>query len=225
MAFSIEEVLSADIVLIGIGLLNTPEAFSSFRESVGAEVQSQIGLVANIPGSPETSNRYALQRDRIFLEVSSQRSVIAQEYPPVEESTWSFTRISDIADRAIASTPMGDQHLRTFGYNMELVIGPEFPEPTLGYLGHHLFVPLPFDGDGWERIGGMGSLVYFDGTRRWTFLLEPRPRDDGDSRKLYMRINLHHPGPDVPSREDISRSFGEMASQGLRFIDALGSHE
>jgi hypothetical protein len=73
---AIPEVLSADVVLLGPGLLMSSEEMESFRESVQTEVVSTGGgfVVGPMPNPPIASNVLSLARDRITLDLSQNRS-------------------------------------------------------------------------------------------------------------------------------------------------------
>ena len=69
MAINIQDVVSANLVLVGIGLLNTPEELEDFRKGIGAtEIvsRSSLALTGPLPDNAETGRTVALERERIL---------------------------------------------------------------------------------------------------------------------------------------------------------------
>ena len=101
-------------------------------------------------------------------------------------------------------------------------IDPGWENPTIEYLGRHVFSAGLFARDDWGQTGGYGSLMYADPSgRRWTFVLEPRPRDDHESRKLYMTVNLHISSSDLPGLESITSALNESLDRSVYVVDQL----
>ena len=83
MPADVRDVLNANIVLVGIGLLNNPTEVSTFSELVDSEVISTgAGLVVSLPqGMPGPGQRLELPRERIFLNLTPIRIDIGRNYP------------------------------------------------------------------------------------------------------------------------------------------------
>ena len=95
MAANVQDVVRANLVLVGCRLLGQPTDFEKFRQSVGTDVQTvQAELIANIEsGITEPAQTLALKRDRITIELSPSRSTISREYPSRED----LPRLAEVA--------------------------------------------------------------------------------------------------------------------------------
>ena len=90
------------------------------------------------------------------------------------------------------------------------------------YLADHLFSTDSFSMDDWRNTGGYGSLIFTDDhQRKWTFLLEPRPRDDVASRKLYMTVNQHLAGATPPVQDFIDSALNESLQRSTYLVEQL----
>ena len=222
MAATIVDVLSADLTLVGIGLLNSPEEFNIFRNEVNAEVQVGLGLSVNVsPGVAEPNRTFSLDRDRIVVNVSSGRTSITKEYPALEERSTDLSRLSFVAWRAIASTNVEDNKPIAFGYNLALVVDPQLDETAIKYLGDRLFGDRTPIKDGWSLVGGTGRLIFADGSREWTFTTEPRPSEDHASKRVFLAVNLHIPETRWPEQNEILNSFEKVWDTAIHFINKL----
>ena len=83
MAVEIQDVVKANLVLVGLRLLNSPEQIERFGKAIRSDVQiAGAGLVANIAsGLTEPGLTLGLNRDRITLDLSQSRSTVNREYP------------------------------------------------------------------------------------------------------------------------------------------------
>ena len=212
----VQDVLNANIVFIGIELMNKPEAGESLRAATDAEVVgSEVGLSVSPSGAPESARRFILSRDRISLDIMSGRSSVTMEYPPND-----FAQLAKVIACAIDNTEEGQQPT-AHGYNMILVLDPELTEPAVKLLGRRLITPQSLGRGSWSRIGGLGALYFRDGLRRWTFNIEPRPRDDLESKKLFMSINLHLPNGELPTERVAADTFSEMLNEAISLANQI----
>ena len=213
----VQDVLNASMVFMDVELMNKPDARSKLAEAANGEVIGvDLGLSLTLGGAPEPSRRFVLQRERISLEVTPGRSSVAMEYSPRD-----FTQIAEIVTSAIENTEFEGQQLSAYGYNMMLVIDPNLGTSAVEHLGKYLFASTKFGREGWERAGGLGILYFSDGDRRWTFNVEPRPRDDVESNKLFMSMNLHLTRTVMPAEGAIVDTFTEMLDEAVRFTEQL----
>ena len=225
----IEDILSADLIFLGVGLINSPESFEQFKASLDTEIQAEVGILANVSGGssgigavPETAHRFLLNRDRILLDIlPNVRSSITRQYPSNANSSTDFARLAEVVACAFECTDFSNQQLTAFGYNLRYVLAPELSEPAISYLGKRLFDGQSLGKRGWETFGGMGSILFLDGIRRWTFNVEPRPRDNYESRKLFLHLNLHLESSERPSEQDINVAFAEMKEEVDNFVRRL----
>ena len=151
MPVKIQDVLNANLVLLGVGLLNEQEEFNAFRQAVDTEVtSSSAGLIGSIsvlqPNIMEPERTITLNRDRISLSLSSIRSTIAHDYP----SPQSIHRLAEVAAQAIASTDFGNRQLQAKGYNLALVYEPDSGSPALKYIADRLLRPPVSVQDKWK---------------------------------------------------------------------------
>ena len=213
-------VVSANIVLVGVYLLEDQDAFEAFRTQCDPDLlQTEFGMVTEIPsGVVSPSRRLNLNRDRIVLDLSSSRSTIVKDYPTNPDD---LVRLSEIAWSAIQCSELGSKRPRAFGYNIELVYDQDSAKEAVSYLGTRLFRSLPLGRDEWTLTGGTGQLILSDSTgRRWTINARPRPGDDPTSR-VFLGMNLHYSDARVPSQDDIKNSLNELWDECHRFVAQL----
>ncbi len=212
----VQDVLNASMVFAGIELMNRPDARDKLESAAGTEVVGlDVGFSVADGGAPEPSRRLVLQRDRISLDLSSTRSSVAIEYPNRD-----FVQLAKVVDIALSNTDSGQQ-LGPYGYNMALVLNTGLDEPAVSFLGNSLFHTQLFQQPQWNRVGGYGTQIFTDGSRQWTFRVEPRPINDNNSRRLFMAINVHIDDAGRPTEEEIRRGFIEILSNAEQFVSQL----
>lgn len=218
MAVTTPEVVKANIVLVGLRLLSAAEEFEAFRRAVGTDVQiAGPGLATNIQsGIAEPQFALALNRDRITLELSPSRSAVNRDYPSRED----LSKLAEIAGRAISSTSVEEQELRAFGFNIELVFDQDPETPAFSYLSKRLFDVDALGSEGWRFTGGSGKLIFDNGERRWTVVLEPRFSDETESR-IFLSANLHEARRTIPTEDEIRNSLEEVWDEVHDFLRRL----
>ena len=207
MTLPTSEVLRTNLVLVGIRLLAAPEEFEAFRLAVGVDVQvAGAGLSTNIQsGITEPIVGLALNRDRIALELSADRTVISRDYPQRDE----LHRLAEIAGHAIGISDISKQHIRAYGFNIEMVLNQNSGAPAFSYLSRRLFDAEPLGNEGWQFVGGAGRLIFNDGGRRWTIKLEPRFNSETESR-IFLDANLHVGKQSLPDESEIMATLEEI---------------
>ena len=217
MVATIQDVVKANVVLVGPLLLSTQEGFEDFRRAIGTDVQmTGVGLVTNIPtGITEPGRTLIISRDRIALELSRARSIISRDYPSRED----LNRLAEVAGQAIGNTSFAEQP-RAVGFNIELIFDQDSETPAFGYLSRRLFDVGPLGSEGWQFIGGAGRLIFDDGGRRWTFNVEPRFSDETESR-VFLSANLHKGGQLLPDEAGIRASLEEVWDEVHDFVHRL----
>ena len=224
MAAIIQDVVNANLVLIGIGLLNTPNEVEKFKNSAGADVQAEFGLATIIPsGVTEPSRKLTLNRDRIVLNLSQSRSSIAREYPSTEDPIKDFTRLSEVVQCAISSTELEAQSLVAYGYNIELVFDQDTGEPATHYLGNRLFGADFPSKETWELTGGTGQITFKDNARQWTISIGPRSNDE-QSTRVAVGLNLHLNKQTLPDEAEIKATLEEIWNEAKDFMNRLDGH-
>ena len=219
MAINIQDVVSANLVLVGIGLLNTPEELEDFRKGIGAtEIvsRSSLALTGPLPDNAETGRTVALERERITLELSSSRSSVERAYPLKED----LERLANVAGHAITKTDLQGKRPRAFGFNLDLVYDQISEWPSVRYLAERLFSSVPLGNERWQLFGGMGRLIFKDGEKFWTVKLEPRFNEQ-DTTKIFLSINLHRNEQRLPDKNEIRDSLCETWDQAHEFAIRL----
>ena len=219
MAATLLDVVTANLVLVGVGLLNQQAEIDKFTGEINSEARLELGLVANIPsGLTEPSRTLRLNRERISLELSSARSTIAREYPsPGGED---LDHLAEVAALAISCTDLTEQNLQSFGYNIETVFDQDTGQPSIRYLGERLFGPAKLGDGAWNFIGGTGSLVFGGQDGRRTFGVETRFGDQTTTR-VFLRLNLHKDEQSLPSESQMKDSLRQIWREAEAFMGQL----
>ena len=212
MALPVENVLQANLTLVGVKLVNTPDERLAFRKAVDTEVAtSETGLV----GSDEIVERtHVLSRDRIVvtsnIAVTSNvvvtgnvdRTVIAREYPEKID----LERLAQVALMAIVNTNLGEQKLVAVGYNIELICESDSKDLAFQYLADHLFASHIHEES--PLTGGAGRLFFEKSGHRWQARLEPRFNDE-NTTKIFVSLNMQRTGfsPSLPTKNEVKESL------------------
>lgn len=217
MAIKLEDVLNANLVLVGVELLNDQGKFEQFRNEFAPDLRFEGGLITNgLTGVTEQSRTLILSRDRIQFTLHASRSTINREYP--EET--GLAKLARSAALAINFTDVAVGSLQAFGYNMELVFDQDSMQSARQYIGSRLFNRLPVANPGWDCVGGTGRMIFSDGADQWTISAEPRYGDDRTSR-LFLSVNLHKHEQRFPSEDEILTSLEKIQCETLAFMSFL----
>ncbi len=218
MTVEIQDVLNANVVLLGIGLLNTPKELEDFQNSINAEVRSAAGAV--VLGlqdvSLEAGRKFDLPRERVSLESSSARTTIQREYPAKAD----LKRLSDIVCCALKHTDTQGQSPQAFGYNIELVYNQTSGQSAIQYLGQRLFDRVALVNGDMELAGGLGQILLDSPTGRWTVRVEPRFGEESATR-VFMAVNYHRQEHRIPDVDEISRDLQEIWEKANSFATRL----
>ena len=226
MAVQVYDIVSANLVLVGIRLLDTPAEFEKFAEALDADLQAELGISANVAGGmPEPTRKVTLSRDRIVLTMSPSRTSLDKEYPSRENPTGDFARLAEVAQCAIASTVLESNRPAAFGYNLEAVFDQDSGQPALHYLGNRLFGPYSPGKAGWGLLGGTGQLIFADPrNRQWTITARPRSNDEREHR-VVLGLNLHLRDQPLPTAEEIQTALAEVWQEANDFMERLDRQE
>ena len=217
MAATLQDVVSVNLVLVGVGLLNKPDEVERFRNAVETDLQLEVGLVTNIlSGTTEAGRTLTLNRERIVLNLSPARSSIAREYPGEGD----LVPLAKVVAQAIDCTDLGEQLPRAFGYNIEIVFTQTSGQPAIQYIGERLFGRQSLGKSGWELVGGTGQLIFADGIRQWTINVQPRP-GDVDTSRVVLALNLHKDEQRFPTEGEIKDSLEEAWNEAKEFMNRL----
>ena len=217
MAVDVQDVLKANIVLLGVGLLTKSEELDAFRDAVDTEVEIGPNLFLGGPlPNIEASGMVTLNRDRILVHVFPSRSTIAREYPSFED----LGRLAEVAGYAIAKTDLEDRRPQAFGYNIELVYDQDSGLPAVRYLADRLFAAEISGNEGWQLIGGAGRLVFDEDGKPRSITIEPR-FDDRAATKISMSLNVHENEQRLPDEGEIKDALEETWRQAHEFVNRL----
>ena len=81
MAVEFEDVLKADLVLAGVGLLNKTEETEAFAKAMLIDVNVAVPGPPMVPSTGEIVRLIQIPRDRITLHLSGSRSILRRDYP------------------------------------------------------------------------------------------------------------------------------------------------
>lgn len=219
MVALLQDVVSASLVLVGVGLLNEPDELERFRNAFTSEllVQAGPGLVTDMAsGVTEPGRELTLGRERIRLTLHSSRSTIAIDYPDDD----GLDRFAGAIASAVAFTDTKGRVPGAFGYNMDLVLDQDSEEPAIRYIGRGLFRSRLPEALGQNFVGGSGRLIATDTVGRWTIDVEPRFNDNSTSR-IFLRVNLHKDEQRLPNEDEIRKALLQVKDRALAFAGGL----
>ena len=162
MAVEFQDILKVNLVLAGLGLLNTPEEVEKFRRGAETEVLMPpvpgFGIGTGMP-TPESHQVLTLNRERIscWRHLNSRLSS-SVNYPVVQD----FERFAQVAALAIKTTDLDNRALTAYGYNMDLVFDQNSTSPTAAYLAGRLFSAGLSEKLGWSLEGGAAKLTFIE---------------------------------------------------------------
>lgn len=198
MTVKIQDVLKADIVLLGVGLLRTQQGLDTFLKSVGKEAV----IEPLNPGTQPAGIRIAFNRERISVMLSPGRSIIAKDYPELSE----LDQLADIAIAAIDHTHDSDERLVAVGFNVEVVYDQDSGMTASAYISERLLSDHAFKSDGWQlTVGANRTSVEPNGL---SINQSVAPRfNDVTSTKVFTSLNLHAETNMMPSHPEIVASL------------------
>ena len=226
MAISSIEILNINLVLVGVELIKTPDEIDEFRNAVGVDVvmaeagfaigsPTGAGIPVNLAGG---SRILSLNRDRITIDISVQRTTIKRDYPSSPEE---IKRLAEVAALVIATAENNEESkLQAFGYNIEMVYEQDSGMPASQYISERLFsddVPKIEDGN---VLGGSGRLTFAGNGKTWRVGIEPRFNNEMDKR-VFLTLNMHIDHNRFPDREEIMPSMREIEENAKIFASRL----
>ena len=218
MAASVQDVVRANLVLVGCRLLGQSEELEGFRQAIKSDVQIvQAELIANIAsGITEPGQTLAIKRDRITIELSPSRSTISREYPSRDD----LPRLAEVASQAISYTSLHGSQPRAFGFNIDLVFEQDSGSTAFAYLSRQLFGAESLGNEDWKLAGAASRLIFNDNGRRWTINLEPRFNEERETR-VFLSGNLHLAGQPLPNEGEIATYLEEAWDETHQFVSHL----
>ena len=212
MAVKLIDLLAVEFV-IGVELLGTLQSISRFGNTVDEYRWAPVSQAENGFGD---GRRVSLDRDRIFMDMTANRSRIRQEYPLEEK----FPALAELSSRTIQLTDKPLGNIGAHGYNVEIAYDQSSGRSAFSYIGEKAFAGLPAI-DNWNLIGGLAAFRFVDsdGTTR-NIHIEPRFRSDTFHR-VYLHLNLHFDRHHVPEATEIEAGFILALGDAKKFISGL----
>ena len=221
MAVTVQDVLRANVVFVGVELLNAPGALEQFRTSVDSEVVQEGVLIAQAPNTSATQGRLLrLAKDRMLLETSQIRSSVSREYPNKAD----LHRLSDVTKFAVDNTNLELQTPQAFGFNVELTYDQTSGLSAHQYLARRLFSPALSLGQHRRLVGGSGKLIFEADSCRWTFSVEPRFNEE-NTTKVFVTLNSHFGEGRVPNDGEILRALVDTWDRVHSFVVEIDNGE
>ena len=205
MRFKLEEVLKADIVLAGVGLLASHPQRQAFIDATKVEVSQMTVEVdgQGRPGIPQGSQIVAqkslivLNRDRISLDLSPDRSIIKKDYPTTPSD---LNRLVDIVALAFKNSQIDAQSLQAYGCNVDAVYSCPSGQRASQYIAEHVFAVSRLRGSQNTIVSGEARLqLRRDDGLLWNLIVAPR-FNEPDTNKLYVNCNPHVISGQLPQR-------------------------
>ena len=217
MAATLQDVVSANMVLVGVGLLNQPDEVERFKTRLDVDLRVEVGLVTNVQsGQTEPSRTLRLDRERIALDLSPSRSSIAREYPEYSD----LARLAQVSALAIGCTDLADRAPLAFGYNVEMVFSQDTGQSSIQYIGERLLSYQSLGRAGWDLFGGTGQIIYTGDASRWAITIRPQTGDAATTR-IALALNLHKDEQRLPDETEIRRSLEEARKEAVSFMNRL----
>ena len=197
MIAGVDEVLKANLVLLGLRLVHTASQKSAFDSKVNVDTieSSPIPLPIPIPNIQTgvgqidlAPKKLTLGRDRIALDLMPDRTTVSIDYPTDAND---LEKLAKVARTAIEVSDVGNQQLRAFGFNVEVVYKLTDGEQASEFISRNIYAPGLFQDAGFSIIGGSSQLVLVKDGQLWNVTVEPR-FGKPDSNKIFTAINLHY---------------------------------
>ena len=215
MAVEVHTVFKINLVLVGLGLLNTEEDTNKFIRATGSEAAiSVFGAIQGATALPEQGRRMEFHLDRILVDLLPNLTKIEKAYPTSKSAD--IDRLSEFIELAIENTDLNGATPTAFGYNIELAYDQTSGGAASAYLGKRLFSDSSWGMPGWDLVGGSGRMIFDSASGRWTVILEPRFQD-AETPRLFLNLNLHKADSYLPTTEEIRVSLAEIWEQAILF--------
>ena len=210
MAVEIQDVLKADIVFAGVGLLRNQRGLDAFTRSVGTEIV--VDAPDSLPGVPVSGLRVALNRDRIVLDLTPERTIITRDYP----SSRDLDRLAEVTALALSNTGMEGGTLQAVGFNIALVYDQDSGQTASRYLSERLFNSRLSNKIGLPMHGVEGRVTFISDEHLIAVTLQPR-FSDATTLKVFMSLNLHRETQIAPTKLEIMESLRKALSNAYEF--------
>ena len=144
MTVTVREVLKADLVLVGVQLLQSATEIQKFRDSVGGTVSVGSGMATDAAtGAALAITGVALQRERIIVSCLSERTLVVKEFPSLDDPRSDWSRFAQVVTCAIEATDDVNKNPRSFGYNFGFVFDMVSEESAPNFLSRRTLTDRP----------------------------------------------------------------------------------
>ncbi len=212
MPVEINEVTTANLVLVNFEALNNEHGLYRFAEGVKAFVSTgqQLDMALSLD----------IQSERISVVRRLEgNTIIKRDYPT---SLDDLDRLAEVAELVIANTDT-PQELHTFGFNVEAACTQYSGVPTSRYLAGRFFDLRGLSSGG---FGGFGStswdLEFSDDEIRWRISVRVM-ENVFDTPNLFVTLNRHHQNQYLPDKRAIKEMLSETWNDIPKFIEKLES--
>ena len=216
MAITGVDALKANVVLLGLELLDSEAGFEAFKTESETEVIAEMSLAGVFGGLPETGRRINLPKDRITLIATSGRSVIEREYP----SYGDLDRLADVVSHAISYTKVESSQVQALGYNVDITYNQDSGLRAMEYLAQRLYSQSFLSRENRRILGGSGKLSFVGEGRTWNFSIEPR-LNDNKTTKVFLGLNMHIDSTSVPEKDAVAACLRESWNSAHDFAVEL----
>ncbi len=224
MSVQIQDILTANLVLLDLPLLTEQSERNAFADAVISEITTERVVPGPTPppmpeippNLPEQGLVLNLNKDRIAILTSSNRTAIERQYPQYTD----LDRLAEVAGHAFRFTNLGERVPSSFGYNIDLVYAHSSSLPSRSYLAERLYAGKIFGSEGWNLVGGTGRLFFEEAGAQWVATIEPRANDT-TGKRVFLSLNLHRSDRRLPSQPEILYSLQHVWGHALAFVDRL----
>lgn len=219
LAVEIEDILTIDVVFIGVELLRDESEVARFGEAMRSDIhqtQSLIGIDSRGAALPPM-RELRVPRERLNIETSQARTKILKEFPSHESDVIEFIRL---AQTVIDHTDLGEALPSAFGFNTSIVYRPTSGQSAIEYLGERVFGPKRELHRGWELAAGFGTLVFLGEGYQWMMKLEPRLQQRS-TEKVFLDLNLHIAEARLPEADEMEHLALTLWSRAHTLIEEI----
>ena len=210
MPVEINEVTTANLVLVNFEALNNEHGLYRFAEGVKAFVSTgqQLDMALSLD----------IQSERISVVRRIEgNTVIKRDFPA---SVDDLDRLAEVAELVMANTDT-PRKLHTFGFNIEASCTQSSGMPSSHYLAERFFDLRELSNGGLRDFGStLWDLEFSDDDARWKInvrMLE----NVFEAPNLYVTLNRHHQNQELPDRQAIKEMLSETWNRMPKFIEKL----
>ena len=210
MSITDTELISINIVIVGAELLDSLESMERFGRNYYEYRWSSFN-----DASAGHGRRVSLDRDRIYIELTPQRSTVRQKYPRHD----GIRALAEIVHQALECTEKPLANITAHGYNAEFSF-PTGEVPAFNFVATKALSGFPEIRD-WKMAGASARMTFVDpsGVVR-NISIEPRFMNE-QIRRAYLNINLHFGRAGEPSKDQILAGFHQIIDDAESFMETV----